>query len=152
MVAKFSNDNLTQILSMTSNIHIIFWMCRCGTTFSGMIDEAMLFICIHSRNSSTAWDTTFSVFRKPKPISTLFPDKLDDDLSLKNQRTQIMEINILRYPDEPTTDFTSLPSDHSRPSIACILSELPTACEIPRVTSIHSSKNVRVRHNKSRSK
>ena len=29
---------------------------------------------------------------------------------------------------------------------------LPTACETPRVTSIHSSKNVHVRHSESKSK
>ena len=59
-----------------------------------------------------------------------------------------MEINILKYPDELTTDITSLTSDHSRPSITDMPSALLTACEMPRVTSIHSSKYVRVRHRK----
>ena len=69
-----------------------------------------------------------------------------------NQLKRRMEINIPRYSDELITDITSLPSDHSRPSITGIPSALPTACEMPRVTSIHSSKNVHVRHSKSRSK
>ena len=69
----------------------------------------------------------------------------------ENQRTRRMEINV-KHPDELTTDFTSLPSDHSRPSTTGIPSAFPTACEMPRVTSIHSNKNVHVRHSKSRSK
>ena len=45
-----------------------------------------------------------------------------------------------------------IPAQHEIPSTTGIPSAFPTACEIPRVTSIHSSKNVHVRHSKSRSK
>ena len=61
-----------------------------------------------------------------------------------------MEINIPKYSDELTTHLTSLPSDHSRPSITAIPPALPKACEMPSETDTHSSKNVQVRLNSSR--
>ena len=61
-----------------------------------------------------------------------------------------MEINILKYQDELTTDITSLPSDHSRPSITCIPPALPKACEMSSRTETHSSKNVQARLNSCR--
>ena len=79
-----------------------------------------------------------SALRKPKAISTPFPEKLDNDpcfkLSTYKNNTRRMEINIPNYLDEPTTDITSLPSDHSRPLITDIPPALPKACEIPSGT------------------
>ena len=54
------------------------------------------------------------------------------------------------YSAELTTDITSSPSDHSRPSITCIPPALPKACEMPSGTETHSSKNLQVRLNSSR--
>ena len=45
----------------------------------------------------------------------------------------------------PTTDTTSLPSDHSRPSITGILPALPKAGEMSSGTEMYNSKNVQVR-------
>ena len=56
-----------------------------------------------------------------------------------------MGINIPTYSDELTTDTTSFPSDHSRPSITGIPPALPKGCEMSSGTDMHSSKNVQVR-------
>ena len=48
-----------------------------------------------------------------------------------------MEINILKYPDELTTDITSLPSDHSRPSVTGILSVLSIEEQLLDLESNH---------------
>ena len=67
---------------------------------------------------------TPSALRKPRAISTPFPEKLDNDpnfnLSTDKNSTRRMGINIPTYSDELTMDNTSLPSDHSRPSITCL--------------------------------
>ena len=92
---------------------------------------------------------TPSALRKPKAISTPFLDKLHNDPSFKlstdKNNTRRKGINIPTYSDELTTDTTSLPSDHSRPSITGIPPALPKACEIPSGTETLSSKNVQVR-------
>ena len=61
-----------------------------------------------------------------------------------------MGINIPTYSDELTADITSLPSDHSRPSITSIPPALSKACEMSSRTDTHSSKNEQVRLNSSR--
>ena len=92
---------------------------------------------------------TPSALRKPKAISTPFPEKLDNDsnfnLSTDKNITRRMGINIPTYSDELTTDTASLPSDHSRPSITGIPPALPKACEMSSGTEMHSIKNVQVR-------
>ena len=61
-----------------------------------------------------------------------------------------MGINIPTYSDELTADATSMPSDHSRPSITGIPPALPKACEMSSRAETHSSKNEQVRLNSSR--
>ena len=81
---------------------------------------------------------TPSALRKPKAISTPFPEKLDNDpnfnLSTDKNITRRMGINIPTYSDELTTDTTSLPSDHSRPSITGIFRHClrPAKCPVER--------------------
>ena len=60
-----------------------------------------------------------------------------------------MNINIPKYSDEPTMNITSVPYDHSRPSITGISLELPKACEMPNETNVHSSENAHVMLNSS---
>ena len=97
---------------------------------------------------------TSSVLRKPKAISMLFPGKLHNDpshkLSTDKNNTRGMGINIPTYSDELTADVTSLPPDHSRPSITGIPPALPKASEKSSRTETHSTKNEQVRLNSSR--
>ena len=92
--------------------------------------------------------------RKPKAISPPFPEKLDNGPSFKlstdKNNIRRMGINIPTYSDELTTDTTSLPSDHSRPSITGIPPALPKACEMPSGTETHSSESMQVRLNSCR--